>query len=1117
VNLVRGVSSKMKLDSICHVFLFFVLCASVAYSDTLCYYKGADTSSDSMKVYDVSVTGASSLKVGDIISIKFTLQNAGKSTATFGTRGMFGASRDPDNLDTAFGFSHAGKNFLAGDSLTIEVSRTLDKAGNWRIWPCYHLTSKAGEKLCPDYWHECKLSVSEAQKDTDKDGFVDSQDNCPTTSNQDQKDSDKDGIGDACDNCITVSNKNQLDSDKDGIGDACDNCPSAANQDKKDSDQDGVGDVCDNCAKIYNKDQSDVDKDGIGDVCDNCPKTSNKDQTDSDKNGVGDACEICTGDKLLQKDSDKDGVDDGCDNCPYASNKDQLDSDKDGVGDVCDNCPKTMNTDQADNDQDGIGDACDNCPKVSNKDQLDSDKDSVGDACESTQEQPVCPSGCVCLTPAEASKLNYSYCGGISKKCGEDANLNAKYCFQKRGKLKIETFPAVIKNGTRFTVKVGSDSDSGDFKKVVISIAGNAVMSCTSLPCEFSGVATSDDPEIGSVGLDLSGTLFSEGRFGWEIDMQACMDSDNGIIPFTSGKVLNESATTVGETIYLPTYHFDTCINSTHIIEYGCDGNAVINSTIFCGICTESPEMVTGPGTTMPVSGDYCQCVDTDFRNYYEEGLSNGPEGRVSDYCENYTYLVEYYCGANGTTQETMRCQSRCVLGRCVCDDSDRGNDYFTRGTAENYTDYCLSVGRLKEYSCGDEGAVEEDIRCGCEDGACMCIDSDRGRNYFTYGSFSFDPLDRNDYCNGTTLTEYYCDGNTPRSEQVRCGTCEGGKCLCEDSDGGIDYFEFGETSTGERDYCINDSYLMEYDMDLVGGTCTLTSETKKCRSGCLDGVCVQNCFDGIQNQGEGGIDCGGPCPANCTPCFSRAVNPGDGPEAGLFDLDDEDVSATALQALMEYADCLHNRSCRGDLPVHTEFTNYSAVTAEMLGSSSDTIMEAVGYYVDKHMQYIYDCESSGPEIQHAGWTIRNSWSKEGCTMDYCGDCEDHAIFRHALMRVLGVKRHCAFLGDYYEGYWGGGHTFNIVLYKSKWRISDYGPLGSYFNTDWAAHNVGNVFNDWWGVYWCPDWKDNLGDGHWDLGCDKTSPSSRTWNYYDGTHCPDRFSSYWTYRVDTCP
>ena len=59
--------------------------------------------------------------------------------------------------------------------------------------------------------------------DTDGDGIIDPQDNCPNVFNPDQADSDGDGLGDACDNCINVSNPNQSDTDNDTIGDVCDN------------------------------------------------------------------------------------------------------------------------------------------------------------------------------------------------------------------------------------------------------------------------------------------------------------------------------------------------------------------------------------------------------------------------------------------------------------------------------------------------------------------------------------------------------------------------------------------------------------------------------------------------------------------------------------------------------------------------------------------------------------------------------------------------------------------------------------------------------------------------------------------------------------------------------
>lgn len=58
------------------------------------------------------------------------------------------------------------------------------------------------------------------------------------------------------------------DSDGDGIIDLEDNCPGTANADQTDSDGDSVGDVCDNCPYSYNPDQEDSDGDGIGDVCD---------------------------------------------------------------------------------------------------------------------------------------------------------------------------------------------------------------------------------------------------------------------------------------------------------------------------------------------------------------------------------------------------------------------------------------------------------------------------------------------------------------------------------------------------------------------------------------------------------------------------------------------------------------------------------------------------------------------------------------------------------------------------------------------------------------------------------------------------------------------------------
>ncbi len=89
--------------------------------------------------------------------------------------------------------------------------------------------------------------------DTDLDGFVDSQDNCPSKCNPQQKDADGDGIGDVCDTApgcggcgqTACEVQGQCDSDNDGIADGVDNCPATCNTQQKDADGDGIGDVCD--------------------------------------------------------------------------------------------------------------------------------------------------------------------------------------------------------------------------------------------------------------------------------------------------------------------------------------------------------------------------------------------------------------------------------------------------------------------------------------------------------------------------------------------------------------------------------------------------------------------------------------------------------------------------------------------------------------------------------------------------------------------------------------------------------------------------------------------------------------------------------------------------------
>ncbi|MBT8144508.1 MAG: thrombospondin type 3 repeat-containing protein, partial [Gammaproteobacteria bacterium] len=58
--------------------------------------------------------------------------------------------------------------------------------------------------------------------DSDGDGILDLQDNCPFTINPGQEDADSDGLGNVCDNCTEVANPDQCDTNQDGYGNLCD-------------------------------------------------------------------------------------------------------------------------------------------------------------------------------------------------------------------------------------------------------------------------------------------------------------------------------------------------------------------------------------------------------------------------------------------------------------------------------------------------------------------------------------------------------------------------------------------------------------------------------------------------------------------------------------------------------------------------------------------------------------------------------------------------------------------------------------------------------------------------------------------------------------------------------
>ncbi|MEM9195739.1 MAG: hypothetical protein AAGF12_41615, partial [Myxococcota bacterium] len=153
----------------------------------------------------------------------------------------------------------------------------------------------------------------QAEPESDGDGIVDSEDECP------DEPEDQDGYEDQ-DGCPDVDN------DLDELLDSEDQCPDRA------EDQDGYEDE-DGCP------DEDNDNDGVRDGYDSCPDTPEDMDGDRDDDGCPD------------QDRDRDGVQDSEDRCPDEP------EDTDGLADT-DGCPED------DADEDGISDEDDECPEV---------------------------------------------------------------------------------------------------------------------------------------------------------------------------------------------------------------------------------------------------------------------------------------------------------------------------------------------------------------------------------------------------------------------------------------------------------------------------------------------------------------------------------------------------------------------------------------------------------------------------------------------------------------------------------------------------------------------------------------------------------------------------------
>lgn len=225
-----------------------------------------------------------------------------------------------------------------------------------------------------------------------------------------------------------------------------------------------------------------------------------------------------------------------------------------------------------------------------------------------------------------------------------------------------------------------------------------------------------------------------------------------------------------------------------------------------------------------------------------------------TDYCANEKTVQEYYCATPTTYKlEMIKCEYGCINGSCKqkpaqvcgngivegseecddgnlnrldgcsdrckkeprCSDSDGGSDLFVRGKVtftdgRSYEDSCFTKNELNEYMCESPwDSMGKIVNCehGCINGACRasslvtCQDSDDGKTYDKKGYVSGinNTGENYNYYDGchdqNTLSEWYCEGNTPKIEAMHVCSygCENGACKQQASECGNNIINTGE------------------------------------------------------------------------------------------------------------------------------------------------------------------------------------------------------------------------------------------------------------------------------------------------------------------------------------
>lgn len=281
-----------------------------------------------------------------------------------------------------------------------------------------------------------------------------------------------------------------------------------------------------------------------------------------------------------------------------------------------------------------------------------------------------------------------------------------------------------------------------------------------------------------------------------------CDDSDGGAEPSVRGRVSRGNETMR-----------DSCANETAVTEYSCVAGSIASAAMPCaldetcesGRCAPKPPAneTAGNETQNP---EPAGCSGPSEPDIYakETTVLNGRA--YNDTCTDYRVVKDYYCHNGNVTSLSNECPPgyACSWGVCikleaVCSDDDGGNDTTQRSTVLvlkgintifKETDDCVDEGVVVEYYCNpDDSASSAEIPCPsgkkCASGKCIrsaCDDSDGGIELYDQGTTSSEGVEKEDDCvDDNTVREYYCYGDEVRNDDYACKrgyVCSGGRCV---------------------------------------------------------------------------------------------------------------------------------------------------------------------------------------------------------------------------------------------------------------------------------------------------------------------------------------------------